>query len=225
MLKTIAKYCTIIFLFSVSNEAFSTEIYTKMMPDSKSITKIENHLLPILKSANEQAKGELIYNSADWHMTIQPRIEPDYLNITELRDWSNYYAQQFNLKNLSRKLKSVTDIISNIVFKINGVAAFGGRNKFIVLTLEPILDHIENKSLKKKIRKRILESKPHISLSRYNPNIPIAKHEMFTLFNKALDAIENNNIKIRFDTTVAEAQKDSPISIYSTLNRAEVAAY
>ncbi|MDP3532665.1 MAG: hypothetical protein Q8S31_05185 [Alphaproteobacteria bacterium] len=223
MLKTIARYCAIISLFSVSNEAFSTEIYTKMMPDHASIRKLEETLLPILKEANEQTKGELVYNSADWHMTIQPRIAPDYLKTTELRDWSTYDAQQFNLKNLSRQLKNVTDIISNIDFKINGVAAFGGRNKFIVLTLEPILDHIENKSLKKKIRKRILESNPHISLSRYTSSFAIATHEMLVSFNKVLDIIENNDIKVRFDTVVAEAQKGSPISIYS--NRAEIAAY
>ncbi|MDP3532663.1 MAG: hypothetical protein Q8S31_05175 [Alphaproteobacteria bacterium] len=223
MLKTITKYCAIIFLFSASNEAFSTEIYTKMMPDYESIRKLEETLLPILKEANEQARGELVYNSDDWHMTIQPRIAPDYLSKTELRDWSTEDARQFNLKNLSRQLKNVTDVISNIDFKINGVAAFGGRNKFIVLTLEPILDHIENKSLKKKIRKRILESKPHISLSRYTSGFTIATHEMLVSFNKALDIIENNNIKIRFDKVVAEAQKDSPICIYTVPNRVEIA--
>ncbi|MDP1724593.1 MAG: hypothetical protein Q8L85_07820 [Alphaproteobacteria bacterium] len=228
MLKTITKCCAIIFLFSASNESFSTNLYTKMMPTQKSVQKLEQFLEPVLDEVNKQLNGKLIYNSSDWHMTLKSIEAPDYIGIKELRDWSTYEAQRYITKNLSKKLENITNRISGIHFKINGVTIFGkdrSENKFIVLTLEPDLSHIADKGTKTRIRNSILEKNPHISLARFKHKISYARHDMNIILNKTLDIIESNNIEISFNKTIAEATKDTPIWAHSVAEPIEIAAY
>jgi 2'-5' RNA ligase len=227
MLKTITKCFAIIFLFSASNESFSTNLYTKMLPSTQSLETLEYHLKPILEEANAQLNGKLIYNSSNWHMTLKALKAPDHLREIEIRDWSTSNAEKFNLKYLYPKVESITNLMSTIDFKINGVTLFGkdeSQNKFIVLTLEPVLSHIKDKATRTKIRHSILEKRPHISLGRFKHKIGSARHNMFTILNRANDIIENNDINIKFNKTSVEIA-NTLIHTYSASQPIELAAY
>lgn len=184
------------------------------MPDQKSAQQLNQFLQPILEEANTRYEDPLYYDSYDWHMTLRSIETPDHLSKIQFTN-RDTDAMKYIDKKIIPKIKNITDDISKFKFKINGVSTFGGdRNKFIVLTLEPILNTGDKEE--KKIKKRILNEAPHISIARFKVGPSLTPHAMNELYIKILNEILPLDIKFTFNKTIAEVEKDRPIATYST---------